>query len=283
MPRPRPFLLSFLACPCLLLGQAVVQPAAPSTSLDSSAPIPETGRGDAAAIQLLDDALACLTPDKVQWLQMTVWQRVHCDDFGFQAEGRFLAAPGRRRRLRLDVRVGRTRANVQVISDGQRLCHRTQVCQETPAVTHLDLPAEPDGAAEGLLQRHGVGGVTALLQALRDHLQQPRREAALWGGSKVIRLTGAWPVSAARLASLPEDQPASSVPRSCRVFLDPQTLWLRRAEWWGMGPGGTGALLSQVEFRDPVINHPLTMRQAAAEFSLEPPGPSALPGQRSAR
>jgi hypothetical protein len=218
---------------------------------------------DPTTLKVLDQALGKLTPAKVQWLQMTIWQRVDCEDLCYKAEGRFLAAPGQRRCLRLAVTVGRTRGEVEAVSTGKNLQARSQVGDGTPALTQLALPAQAD-AAESMLQQHGLGGVVTLLQGLRDHLKQPRREVILWGGKEVIRLSGAWPVNAARLASLPDDLPASSVPRHCRVYLDSRTLWPLRVEWWASG----GVLLSQVEFRDPAIDHPLSQEACAREFAF---------------
>jgi hypothetical protein len=247
------------------------QNAAPSALFDCPALPLAAGAADPAAAQLLDRALARLAPDKVQWLSMTVWQRVQDDDLCYEAEGRFQAAPGLRRRLNLRVTVGSTVGQVRVFSDGRRLVHSSQVGAEPAAVRQVNLPAQPAGAGDAVLRQHGLGGVQALLLAVRQHLTQPRREVIVWGGSEVIRITGEWPVNAARLAALP-DLPGSAVPRRCRVYLDARTLWPRRVEWWGTEKGGAGVLLSQVEFRDPILNRPLSPERCAREFAWTPQG-----------
>jgi hypothetical protein len=203
---------------------------------------------------------------------MTVWQRVECDeDLCYQAEGRYLAAPGHRRSLRLQVSVGRTRGQVELVSDGCRLWQMQRVGAGQPVVSLLELPA---GSCQEFLQRRGLAGAGELVTAIRVHLQQPRRETIRWGGRQVYRITGEWPTDAARLASLPEDLPATVVPRRCRVYLDARTLWPCRVEWWGQDPSGGGdVLLSQIEFRDPVVGRPLPPEQCAREFAFPPVSP----------
>src|SRR6516225_5521467 len=117
MTHSHPFLVALLACPALLLAGTMAPPAAPSAQIDSFAPPPGATATDTVAMQILDLALAQLSPAKLQWLETTLWQRVHSDDFSYQAEGRFLAAPGQRRRLRLHVTVGQTWGEVEAASD----------------------------------------------------------------------------------------------------------------------------------------------------------------------
>ena len=267
MVRGRSFLFCLLACPALLMTCAVVPSAAPSAAFDH--PAPAASGPDPAAGKLLDQAVLLLAPERVQWLAMTVWQRVQCDDdLCYQAEGRYLAAPGQRRSLRLQVTVGRTRGQVQAVSDGRRLWQMHRVGEGLPVVTLLDLPAT---AGEDELRRRGLAGVGGLLTAIHGQLRQPRRETILWGGRQVCRITGEWPTDTAKLASLPDDVPPTAVPRRCRVYLDAKTLWPCRVEWWGQEPaGGVDVLLAQIEFRDPVLNRPLPPERCAREFAVGP-------------
>jgi hypothetical protein len=288
MVRIRSFLFTLLACPTLLLTGAVVQPAAPSAPLDY--PAPPAGAADAATLRVLDQAVALLAPERVAWLAMTVWQRVDCDDdLSYEAEGRYLAAPEQRRSLRVQVSVGRTRGHVQAVSDGRRLWQTSRIGDGPPTVTVVDLPAGSStlataAAGQAFLQGRGLAGAWGLLSAIRQQLRQPRGEKVRWCGREVVRITGEWPTDGARLASLPEDVPLTLVPRRCRVYLDSRTLWPCRVEWWGQeADSGADVLLSQIEFRAPVINRPLSPEACVREFTVTPaPGQTTTGPQRVA-
>jgi hypothetical protein len=63
----------------------------------------------------------------------------------------------------------------------------------------------------------------------------------------------------------------AGLPRQCHLYLDAQTLWPGRVEWWGpAAPGGGEVLVAQVEFRNPVVNRPLTAEVCARLFAFEP-------------
>jgi hypothetical protein len=193
---------------------------------------------------------------------MPVRQRVSCDELSYEAEGRFLAAPGSRRRLEMHVRVGNSHGQVRAVSDGRRVWVRSQVEDEEPQVVREDLPAGPQAAE--LLHRHGLESAALLLGAIRQRLQHPRQETTIWGRRRVVRIAGDWPADAPHLASLPDDLQACAVPKHCRVFLDEQTLALVRVEWWS-----DDRLLAETEFGTPVVNRELSAEQCAREFAVE--------------
>jgi hypothetical protein len=267
MARCRPFVVSLLACPLLVLAGSAIPRAAPSSQFDQPAPAAATA--DPRAVELLDRAVARLDPERVQWQEATVWQRTACADLRYQAEGRFLAAPGNRRRLNLRVKVGQARGELRVVADGRRLRVAGQVGERAPAVWEAELPGQPDACAE-VLRQQGVGGAGALLAVIRRGLQRPQREVVRWGGGEVYRITGEWPGDRPPTGTPTEDGQGSAVPCRCRLYLDVRTLWPRRVEWWAEESGGGAALVSEVEFRDPVLNRPLPPERCPREFALGP-------------
>jgi hypothetical protein len=265
MPSSRPFLVSLLACPTLLLSSAVVQPAVPPRPLASPARL--VGEADGGAMRLLDQALALLGPGRLQWLEVEVWQRMTCEDLTYEAKGSLLTAPGNRRRLVLEITSGRAKGQVQMLSDGKRFYSTSQVGQGRPAVWQTDLPKQA-AACEGLFQQQGIGGPAGLLAVIRYRLQQPRRELVQWDGRQVVRITGDWPAVAGR--QLPPGTPAELVARHCRLYLDAATLWPYRVEWWGTDGLGCDVLLSEIEYRDPILNQPLPEQRCQREFTYRP-------------
>jgi hypothetical protein len=263
MPSSRSFLISLLACPAVLLSSALMQPAAPASLLDRPAGPGQVS--DAGATHLLDQALALLRPERVQWLEVKVWQRTKCDDLTYQAEGTFQAAPGNRRRLALEVTSGRARGQVLTLCDGQRLYQTSRVGQNPPALWQTELPKAAD-TCEALFQQQGAGGPGGLLTVIRQRLQQPRREVVLWGGQEVVRITGEWPGVAGR--TLPPGVPAEAVARRCRLYLNSITLWPQRVEWWGTDKAGRDVLLEEIEYRTPILNQPLSPERYQRDFTF---------------
>ena len=87
-----------------------------------------------------------------------------------------------------------------------------------------------------------------------------------WQDKPVIRLSGSLKESSST------SEPRFVVPpRICQIYLDAQTLWPHRVEWWAFQEQEQGAfLLLQLEFRDPRINQPLSHEACAREFTYEP-------------
>jgi hypothetical protein len=115
----------------------------------------------------------------------------------------------------------------------------------------------------------GFGGVGPLLTGLRQRLRQLTAKAVRWQGVVVIQVNGAWPEEPAKLAEVPEYVRPRQVPRRCSLYLDAKTLWPHRLEWWyAERPGDTPVLGMQTEFRDPVLNRPLSPQRCAEEFTI---------------
>jgi hypothetical protein len=110
------------------------------------------------------------------------------------------------------------------------------------------------------------------LPALRQRLNWVRKETVRRGGKVFVKLTGTWtPAEAAALCPAGQPWPAG-LPRQCKLYLDADTLWPHRVEWWGPDPPRPGeALLAQAEYRDPILNQPPGPDRTAHDFTVELP------------
>ncbi len=113
------------------------------------------------ALQLLAAAGAAYNPQRVPWQRIDLWQRVRTDGGHHEVRGRYLTAPGCRLRLELEVQVGKTRAAVQLVSDGQRLWQRQGIGGDEPTVTQ----AGAAHAAEGSPRPRRLPGAARALPA----------------------------------------------------------------------------------------------------------------------
>jgi hypothetical protein len=234
---------------------------------------------DAAAA--LDEAVAFLGPEKTAWLEMTLWQQVDAQGLSYQAQGRYVSGPDHRLRVELDTYVGATRGQLRIVSDGHVVCHVTRSAEDAPTCSQLRLPevlavlnvpGTPRRVSDDFYREQAFGGVVTLLPGLRQRLNWVRKETVRRGGRVFVKLTGTWtPAEAAALCPPGQPWPAG-LPRQCKVYLDADTLWPHRVEWWGPDPPRPGeALLAQAEYRDPVLNQPLSPERAAREFTPDVP------------
>jgi hypothetical protein len=175
-------------------------------------------------------------------------------------------APGDRSRFDVNVLVGTTHGQLRQVCDGRTLQCSTRVGDDTPVVMRCSLPGT--GRTE-FLQEQGFAGVAPLLRSLRRALQNVQCQKRDWKGLDVIVISGIWPQETERSAGLPKEFKPRYQPRLCCIFLDAQTLWPHRLEWWGSEqPNQANTLLVQTEFRNPVINRVLPPEQCAAEFGV---------------
>jgi hypothetical protein len=244
-----------------------------SAQLAQSAP----AAPDAQAGATFEKALAPLDPSRLAWLETKLWQQMHTENITCEAEGRFLSGPGHRFRLDLTTRHGATAGTIQVVSDGSTLWRatrtgkgkwtRTSRVRLKDVLPLLNRPDTSPVARDEFYQDQGCGGLPTLLPSLRQRVDWVRKEAVRRNDRLFVKLSGTWaPAVAAALA--PADKPwPPHLPRQCRLYLDPGTSWPHRLEWWGPDPGrGDDVLLVEMEFRDPVLNRPLTAEQCAREF-----------------
>lgn len=262
----RLFLLPLLAGLVALLAGALTE----STSSGSvTAPPPTLPlRADDAAVQALGRVLEMLSSDRLRWVQTQLWQRVDVPPLTFQAEGIYQAGPEHRLRLDLKVRSGDTSSHLLMVSDGRTLWQARQLAGGPATVTRMELRKvleaieRPDAAAmrASFYQDQFFAGPAPLLRSLQEQVTFTRMDRTRWHERDVLLLSGARSNNGA--GAYPRH-----LPRQCRLFLDAQSLWPYRIEWWGPETKDAGdVLLSQMEFRDPVFNQPA----ADSQFAFQP-------------
>jgi hypothetical protein len=274
MTRYQLALLPVLAGAILVLAGALNQKSAPAKPI---VVVDGSQVSDPQAMVVLDQALAALAPERVRWLQCKVWQQGMCEDFRYQGCGRVLLAPGQRSRFDLNVQVGKTVGELRLVSNGKVLVQSIRLGGDKAVVTRMDLPPDvPDPALapktaalrEQFLEANGGNSLSALLGGLRQCLRGAQRRQYSWSGHDAVVIAGALPeesnVDVPGIGLVP---PRFQV-RQAVLFLDGKTLWPHRVEWWGSEQANQPLqLLLQTEFRDPVLNQPMTPERCAAEFA----------------
>jgi hypothetical protein len=271
--------MPFLRCATILLliaASALLTGARnPQTKLNATPANLET---PSAAVRLLDEALARLDAHRVQWLDTRLWQKGRLGRYDFEAEGRYLAAPDRRFLLEISSRHGRAASTTLTVSNGLTITQGNRSgdgpwCDLLRVDVNQVFPCPQPGASpiqSGEIQEsQSFGPVVPLLRSLRSGANWSRIENVRRGGHVFIKLSGVWPENTRTTMNSPNRPWSVGVPRRCRLYLDQATLWPQRIEWWGPeAAGGSDALLLQMEFRDPVINQPMTAEQCAREFNF---------------
>lgn len=243
----------------------------------SPAPAPQP---DAAAERCLDQAIEAFKADRVNWLELAIWQKVQLPGFVYEADGSYHLAPGQRFRLELHTHPDGGEGTTLSVSNGRVLWRAERSGQGAwENVTRLDLSEVfsimngPTGQQlrDEFLQRPHFQGMTPLLRSLRSRLVWARGELIRHSGKERIHLVGVWSKAEALRQAAPDQPWPSSLPRQCHVYLDAHTNWPERIEWWGPSTaGGADRLLVQMEFRNPVFNHPLPDQECARLFSFQP-------------
>ncbi len=270
----------------LLLGSVgLVRPSGADAARDPAPPPPQlpppaAAAPDAAAVAALDRTLALLAPGKLQWLEMGLWQRVSAGGVVCEAEGRYLLAPGPRFRLELKTHHGSATGSLVVVGDGTTLWQKTQVGSGAPAscrrvrlgevFERFNRPEVPPQVLDEFFRAQGCGSIVLLLPGLRQQLNWVGKERVRRDGRVLVKLSGVWAPAETAVLVRPGAEWPEGLPRQCRLYLDAETSWPHRLEWWGPDPPrDADALLVQVEFRDPVLNRPLSAERCAREFRLD--------------
>jgi len=257
------FLTSGLVCSTLLLTGAMDRGALFSSPPNDEAFLPRSEETPAGRI--LDQVINSLSPDRVLWLELSVRQKMLGDD-PFEAEGRYLLGPDQR--LRLGLRIMRTanEGRVLAVSDGITLKRgRWLASQAEPEISEALPVRRPDHmqARQDFLEQRGLGGLLPLLRQIRQSLQAPTQQAGSWHGRPALQISGAWNAAEEVLKALPPGLRA----RRCTLVLDADTLWPYRIEWLGSPkPLNYPMLLLQMDFRDPVVNRPMSPLECSRAF-----------------
>jgi hypothetical protein len=236
---------------------------------------------DKAAAQTLDEAVANLQPERIGWTEATLWQKVNWDDFAYQAEGRYLAGPGHHLHLSLTVQVGRTHGELQMICDGTTLWEDMQIQGKERLVSRAELArvleclgrdTVPPQVRDEFIQEMCVCGLGPWLQSLRRQMVVTHQEFLSWNMHDVMRLTLEWTPHNAEVLAPPQKPWPAYLPRKCLLYLDAETSWPYRLEWWGPGkvPDRENQIY-QIEFRDPILHQSVPPERCTRECTL-PPG-----------
>jgi hypothetical protein len=268
-------LLPAVLGPSLFLTGAWRGPVPPTASLPPPPFLAQTVSlnraliGDnATGAQLLDRALAQLAPSQLVWLRTEVWQKMTDARLDFEAEGTLDLAPGACARLDLAVRTPTATGRLLTLTDGHVLAHLRHFGDAAPVATSEPLPALAPGTEEErrrFLADRGCGGPGPLLAGLRRELSQMRLETGTYRGQPAIEIKGEFGAGTVA-APLPTTTPI----RYACVYLDAQTLWPLRLEWWGLDPKYGARPIVQMEFRAPVLNRALPLQECARLFSYQP-------------
>jgi hypothetical protein len=238
---------------------------------------PTSGAANAEAAALLDRAIDACSAPRVTWMEMALWQRIWDDESAHEVQGRYLAAPAHRVRLELKVKVARAEGELKVISDGTTVWESQRFDDDYRPPNWTDLPRlgeshnTPEMVEAGRTWHLSEGaflGPGPLLRKLRAHTQGLGQRAARWKDKEVVQLTGNWPHNPEKLKDIPVALHPRRHPRLWTMYLDAQTLWPHRVEWWGGAGEGELVLLHELEFRDVVLNQPLPPERCAAEFTV---------------
>jgi hypothetical protein len=283
-------LLALIGGSCLVVLSATLTrtaaSVAPLTAAASPAPEPcavppaPAPCPDAAAERCLDQAIELFRTDRICWLEMAIWQKAQLPGFVYEADGSYHLAPGQRFRLEMHTHLTEGEGTMLAVSDGRELWRAERSGQGAwQNVTHVNLSevfAVMNGPAgqqlrEEFLQRPHFQGMTPLLRNLRSRLVWARAELLRLSSGERIHLTGVWSKEEARKRVAPNQPWLAALPRQCHLYLDARSYWPQRVEWWGPTTAdGPDRLLVQMEFRNPVFNHPLPPQTCARLFVFHP-------------
>jgi hypothetical protein len=271
-------LTPLFACSSLLVvGALNHQPfAAPASFVAQPVPV-DPDLVNLTGAQLLGRAAGYIAPDKVSWLTVKTWQKLEDAQLCFEAHGRLVRGPDRCARLEMTVHLDRAPATSVIVSDGVGMAEAIRLPGHPAVITSRQF-LTPDKnpmtveQIDHVLNAMGCGGPYCLLKDMERVLENLKVVHGAWKGKPVIRLTGTIVDNA--VVSSPER--ITVPPRRCHVLLDARTLWPFRVEWWASRSSEEQAvLLLQLEFRDPVINRPMSHADCAREFTFQPEEVSA--------
>jgi hypothetical protein len=259
----------------LALGAALAEPSGPAAPLVPADPVE-----DVEADVTLDRAAEALMPERVAWLECDIRQKVDLPGLHYEAEGRYLLAPGYRYRLEVRTRAAGVPGTLLWVSDGANVWQATRAGDDPwESVSRLSLPevldalrgpGTPPRVRSEFLNGPTFGGVGPLLYTLRTRLMWISHEVVRSGGGERLALTAVWPPSMLRDMAPPDRAWPPGLPRVCRLFLDPKSLWPHAVEWWGPAAKGGDVLVARTEYVNQAVNRPLPPEVCSRAFAFDP-------------
>jgi len=123
--------------------------------------------------------------------------------------------------------------------------------------------ADDPAARNIVLANNGCGGPAIVFAQMRTRGTEWTAQPAALDDRPGVALTGL-------LSPASADAQSGIEPKGARLFLDAETLWLTRAEWWSEHPERGGVLLYEIEFLRPRLNQPLALEECDRVFSYRP-------------
>ena len=224
----------------------------PSTPTPQIAPTPTNFHLDALA--LLEQAHAAV--ENLDWLACEVRQKKGQGESPWSSDGTLQRGPQGCCRLELAMRTGSaTPGRTIVVSDGRILARIMSSGGTKPTIETWPMPDDRP-TQNAVLALQGCGGPATVLAQVRARGSDWTAQPASLGDRPGLAITG-------QLTAAPT---AGTLPKNARLFLDAETLWLSRAEWWSDQPDRS-VLLYEIEFGRPRINQPLSLDECARLFS----------------
>lgn len=243
-------------------------PIARPTFLPQLVPLAEDNdRLVAEPSRIIEAALKALDPKYLHWLEVRIRQRMWDQEFAFEADSRLVLGPNHCARLETAVRQGGEPGRVLVVCDGSVLAHLVQLRGGSQHLKSLKLPAHEEqpvvpSARDRMLADNDCSGPYALLADLATRWKNLQVTPGLLNKTPALRLIGT-------LDSIPPaaaDDVRRALPvRSCRLFLDAQTMLPIRLEWWS-----EHGIILELEYRAWRINRPLSHEECEKEFTFDP-------------
>jgi hypothetical protein len=235
---------------------------------------------DVAAVRLIDSARARLEATRSQWLRTTLWEAATLPGVNYVAEGRYLSGPDGQLRLELTTRCGSKQGNMRIVSDGCRTMKvvtgddnvrtETRFVDAEPIVNRSKGRFNREEVRRNFLEGRSCKGPREQLDQAAAQLTWVEKEKVRREGKVYYRLTGLCKPSPTEPPM--EDDPELRVAiRQCRLYLDENTLWPSRIEWWGSASADVPlSLLFQYEYRNPLIDKALPASKVEDEFRVDP-------------
>ena len=214
--------------------------------------------------QLLEKAIEKLAPAQAGWLKTKIRQTMSDTGSNFVAEGFLQRGPNHCARLEMNIDTLGKRGRLLFVSDGEVVAQVREMPGSAPVVAVEEMPADSVSRAE-FLERNGVGGPVMLLQEFRQHLQNARLQTGIMQGRGLIQIKGELEPTAMSVCA------RTAIPVCVAyVYLDAQTLWPTRMEWWGVDESNNLRLVLRIEFLDAELNRELSDAECMRLFSYQP-------------
>jgi hypothetical protein len=284
----RTLLLPPLAASVWLLAGAFGQqptPPNPPMAKERKEPVrePLPSKPDEKGTAVLSDAIRTLDIKVHPWVQAVLWQQVNAQGLMFQSHGRYLTGPNYQLHLDLQLQLADTTGSLRVISDGVTLWESVRLGkEEQPSILKktqlkevlktLHNPSMLEPIRTEFLQTQSFEGIGSLLQNIKKQMVVTQLDKVGWQDKDINKLTAYWSENMVKMMLAPSSAWPPLLPQKCCLYVeakDPKLRgWPYRIEWWGPPP--QNALLLQMEFRNPKLDHELSAKQCAALFQFDP-------------